>query len=63
MKLFPIKSDDTVRVPSKWSQKEKDQYRFGGVRYSFRGPEYPSETIPQIEGLYPFPKNDGENSN
>jgi hypothetical protein len=55
-------SDNDIDDPSKWSQKEKDQYRFGGIRYSFRGPEYPAVAVPQIKGLYAYPTNDSEES-
>ena len=58
MSLYNIQADDNTVDPETWSQKEKNQYRFGGVKYSFRGPDYPSDTVPQIRGLYAFPKSD-----
>jgi len=58
MSLYNIQKDDETVDPTTWTQKEKDQYRFGGVKYSFRGPDYPSDTVPQIRGLYSFPKSD-----
>lgn len=58
MGLYTLNPDELPVDSSKWSQKEKDQYRFGGFKYSFRGPEYIRETIPQIKGLYAFPASD-----
>jgi len=58
MGIYIIGEDEIPVDPLSWTQKEKDQYRFGGFKYSFRGPEYPSKIVPQIGGLYPFPKED-----
>lgn len=58
MSLYNIQRDDETVDPKTWTNKEKDQYRFGGVKYSFRGPDYPSSTVPQIRGLYAFPKGE-----
>jgi hypothetical protein len=42
------------------SEKRKDVYRFGGTRYKLaridRDAGY--DFIPQLKGLYPFPKSD-----
>ena len=58
MDIYPLGDDEEPVDPTQWTQKEKDQYRFGGFRYSFRGPEYPDTAVPQIGGLYPFPIED-----
>ena len=41
-------------------KKEKDVYRFCGERYSFKAvsARSPSDPIPQVPGLYAFPKGD-----
>ena len=56
MKLYTVQSGETPDSPKNISQKMKDKYRFGGFRYSFQGPGYPADIIPQIPGLYPFPE-------
>jgi len=58
MKLRTIISEELPDDPVNWTQKEKNQYRFGGYRYSFRGPDYPQTAVPQVDGYYAFPKDD-----
>lgn len=40
-----------------------DIYRFGGFRYSLRAPdaEGPDDIIPEEQGLYTYPKTEGNN--
>jgi len=40
-----------------------DKYKYGGERYGFRGNNHwgPDDWIPQVSGLYAFPKGDIEN--
>jgi hypothetical protein len=42
-----------------WTQEEKDRYRFSGERYSIRNANgsRPGEYIPQLAGLYAFPRD------
>jgi len=44
-------------------QKTNNGYRFGGVRYGARGTSYYKcdEMIPQVTGLYAFPREDAQN--
>jgi hypothetical protein len=39
-------------------QLEKDRYRFGGFRYSFRGPSMSmsDQIIPELPSLYAYPR-------
>ena len=41
------------------TEKQKNQYRFEGFRYSLVGPSRsgPDEIVPQVGGLYPFPSD------
>lgn len=43
-------------------EQRKANYRFGGSRYSLKSRDFDAGTdyIPQINGLYPFPKGDIE---
>ena len=46
--------------PRTLTQKQLDTYRFGGERYSFKSVsgKHPSAAIPQVDGLYAFPKGE-----
>lgn len=48
----------------KRNEKEKlrNKDRFNGARYGFRGTEHsaPDNIIPQLTGMYPFPKDDDQ---
>jgi len=39
-------------------QLERDRYRFGGFRYSFRGPAHSmsDQIIPELPSLYAYPR-------
>jgi len=59
MSLYTIIPEETPDNNSNWTKREKAQYRFGGYRYSFKGPTYPQETVMENTGWYAFPKEDG----
>ena len=44
---------------------ENLKYRYGGFRYSLRGPAKsgPDEIIPEVSSLYPFPRKDNNSGN
>lgn len=58
MKLHAIKSKAIVLPPNDLTQREKDRYRFGGDKYSIRGPDYPGDIIRKEDGNFAFPKED-----
>jgi len=54
---MPVDPSETI-----YNEKQKNQYRFGGDRYSLRGTASygPSDIIGQVTGLYTFPRGEEE---
>jgi len=59
MSLYQLIQDQEPIDHKNWTEKQKLQYRFGGIRYSLQGTTHnPSDIIPQINGNYAFPNGD-----
>lgn len=58
--LHELLPQDDPTKPEFWTEERKLKYRFGGERYSMQGTEHygPDDIIPQIVGLYPFPRDE-----
>ena len=59
MSLYQLLEMQTPIDPQNWTEKQKNQYRFGGTRYSFQGTTHsPSEFVLQTGSNYAFPQGD-----
>jgi len=59
MSLYKL-NPNSEPTNQEWTDLQKMQYRFGGVRYSFIGQPDLMDTDPtlQVPGSYPFPRGD-----
>ena len=59
MSLYQLLQMQTPIAPQNWTKKQKNQYRFGGTRYSFQGTTHnPSSIVLQVGSNYSFPNGE-----
>jgi hypothetical protein len=53
-------TDENNNLTEEEKKRLRDQYRFGGLRYSLRSSPRtgPNDVIPEVPGLFTFPRTD-----